>query len=244
MEREEIIMNFIQAKDYDEMSKICAELMRKDVDEKEDIEICLATGSSPALAYKYFVEQVKNDKVDMSKWKLVKLDEWVGLDETSTATCEYFLQKHFVGPLDLEKQMVSFALNKDAKQETERINAYLDENPIDLCILGFGKNGHLGLNEPDDALHPISFVSELTALSKTHSMLEEEDKEVTQGVTIGMKNILDSKHIILLMHGKEKLELFKEFLKQKISTQLPASFLWLHNNVDVVICMDEFDVEI
>ena len=59
-----------------------------------------------------------------------------------------------------------------------------------------------------------------------------------------MKNILDSKHIILLMHGKEKLELFKEFLKQKISTQLPASFLWLHNNVDVVICMDEFDVEI
>ena len=65
MEREEIIMNFIQAKDYDEMSNICAELMRKDVDEKEDIEICLATGSSPALAYKYFVEQVKNDKVDM-----------------------------------------------------------------------------------------------------------------------------------------------------------------------------------
>ena len=43
---------------------------------------------------------------------------------------------------------------------------------------------------------------------------------------------------------EKALELFKEFLKQKISTQLPASFLWLHNNVDVVICMDEFDVEI
>ena len=104
---------------------------------------------------------------------------------------------------------------------------------IDCCILGLGKNGHLGLNEPADELSPDAHVIQLDELSKHHDMLK--GKKVEQGITLGLSELLNAKKILMLISGSGKAEILQRLMSKKVSTKLPASFLWLHNDVACLI---------
>lgn len=234
-------MKFNYVKDFEELSKMCADIMIDEIVNNKTARICLATGSSPERAYELFVSRVLKEKIDLSEVEMVKLDEWVGVSKESEASCEKFLQSKVIQPLGLEKQFISMDQDKDLIAETKRVHEYLEENPLDLCILGFGKNGHLGFNEPKEYVNVDAFISELTSESQTHKMIQNENANITKGISLGIGDILNAKHIILLMHGTEKKALFEKFKERKVTSLLPASFLWLHNNVDVVIPETEFD---
>lgn len=233
-------MNLIYVEDYEEMSEIASQIMLDDSINKEDWSVCLATGSSPLLAYELFVNKVKEANTRTNDWKMVQLDEWVGVDNDSMASCEHFLNQNIIKPLNLEKQFIHWNSLEDPQLEVNRMKEYLDDNPLNLCILGLGKNGHLGLNEPSEYLITEPHVCELSQKSKTHSMLERETKPINYGMTIGMKHILNAKHILFLVTGKEKLEAFEQFMTKEISCHCPASFLWLHAYVDCIVCKNEF----
>jgi len=100
-----------------------------------------------------------------------------------------------------------------------------------LCILGIGKNGHLGFNEPAKYLNPYTHIAKLSAATLQHSMARRMSERPDCGLTLGMSEIMQSKKILLLISGKDKEATIDEFLTGKISTHLPASFLWLHPNV-------------
>ncbi|HUH46008.1 MAG TPA: 6-phosphogluconolactonase, partial [Arenibacter sp.] len=120
----------------------------------------------------------------------------------------------------------------DAKKECNRMeNEMIERGPIDVCILGMGKNGHLGFNEPANFLTPECHIAELSQTSLMHSMTDSMAYKPNYGLTLGMANILQSKKIILLLTGPGKNQAVKGLLKKEISSVLPASFLWLHPNV-------------
>uniref|UniRef100_UPI0035937362 6-phosphogluconolactonase n=1 Tax=Pricia sp. TaxID=2268138 RepID=UPI0035937362 len=107
--------------------------------------------------------------------------------------------------------------------------------PIDICILGLGKNGHIGFNEPAKTLTPFCHVAKLSEKSLQHSMANTMKPKPAYGLTLGMADILRSKKIILLLTGSDKQDIIFKLLSKEITTQLPASFLWLHHDVSCFI---------
>ncbi|MFD2101463.1 galactosamine-6-phosphate isomerase [Flagellimonas iocasae] len=228
-------MNNLSFDNYGEMSAYAGHMVLSELKKKKDLRICAATGNSPTGTYEFLARQYLNQQELFKELQIVKLDEWGGLPNTHPGSCEYYLQEHLLKPLDISNnRYTGFGTNpQNARQECERIQQKIEnDGSIDLCILGLGKNGHIGFNEPYHHLQPFCHVAQLTEASQKHGMVKDLNQKPSFGMTLGMQNILSAKKIILLVYGPGKEEAIS-ILKEKIITpQLPASFLWLHPNVD------------
>lgn len=228
-------MKLIHTENYEAMSRKAAELLLDTLRKKADAVICLATGSSPARMYELVCETVNRERIDLSEITFVKLDEWYGVEPQDACTCTTFIKKHLLDKLYMQpKAVMEFVSNAaDINQELDRMDAFLLEHPIDVMILGLGMNGHLGLNEPADALTLKAHYAELDEKTKTHDMVKGYVPK--GGLTIGLQGIFTSKQIIMLVCGNRKEAAYQAFISQKISTSTPASLLWLHPNCVTLI---------
>lgn len=222
---------------YDDLSKLASEHILQALDKKPELLMCAATGNSPTGTYKMLADDFRKSPASFSKMRLIKLDEWGGIEPEEKGSCESYLQEHVLVPLKISAdRYVGFRSNPENPQdECANISSYLaDKGPIDLCILGLGSNGHLALNEPADFLQAQCHVAELSPSSLEHKMTSGMKQKPSYGLTLGMADILHSKNILILITGTGKSEMVKHLLSGKINSQLPASFLWLHPNT---ICL-------
>jgi galactosamine-6-phosphate isomerase len=229
--------------DYDSMSQFAANEVISLLRQKSDSLICAATGHSPKGLYNSLINHSKSEPELFEKIRLIKLDEWGGLGPGNPATCEHYLQDHLVRPLSIsDDRYISFQSNfENSDHECMRVQNLLSQHgPIDICILGLGQNGHLGFIEPAPFLHPSSHIANLSADSLSHQMIQSLESKPTFGLTLGMQDILSSKHILLLITGKGKGDVYESLIKKEIRTTLPASFLWLHQNIKCLV--DEMTV--
>lgn len=218
----------------EEASESAALLLVAALEEKSDLTLCLATGNSPTLAYELFADSTRKRALGVEQLKLLKLDEWGGLAADDAASCEVYLQRNLVGPLGLSReQLVGFQSDaEDLDVECLRIQRHLlSAEPIDVCVLGLGVNGHIGFNEPAAELRAGSHVARLSDASLGHSMLKETSSKTSVGLTLGVAEILAARQIILLVFGSEKAEQMKRLIEGGVTTQFPASFLQLHSQV-------------
>jgi len=228
-------------KDYETMSLRASEFMVDQVRSKPDSLLTIATGSTPEGMYARFCETVKKDSIPTDDLRFHKLDEWQGLKKDDPATCEVFVRTHILNPLNIREEQYWGVDSEAADPEAEcrRIASRMrQEGPLDLCILGLGANGHLGLNEPAEFLSPYTHVAPLTEKSMTHTMLGTAEQPVRYGLTTGMSEILGAGLILFLVSGKHKARQFSRFMTREISTSFPASFLWLHSQV-ICICDED-----
>ncbi len=148
---------------------------------------------------------------------------------TPLLTYHYLVEKIHQQQVDVS-QLISFHSEEINETECERVtNLIARKGGLDLCVLGLGKNGHLGLNEPGESLQPACHISQLDARTQQHEMLKTADRPVTRGITLGLKDILNAREVLLLVTGEGKQDATERFLTAKVSTAIPASFLWLHN---------------
>lgn len=220
------------------MSHLAAELVLKELEVKPDLLFCVASGGSPSGLYETMVSKHKSEPSFFEKMKIIKLDEWVGLPKDSEFTSEYDVQKKLLKPINHSaEQYISFDNQAaDPQGECDRIQEELEESgPVDVCILGIGVNGHLALNEPGEFLQTYCHVAKLSETTLSHGMIQTVGVPLSEGMTLGMGNIFESKKIILLITGKGKKEVVEKFLTQKVSNTLPASLLWLHPNAHVIL---------
>lgn len=228
-------MNISSFDSYEAMGEEAARLVLEVLDQKGKASLCVATGSSPLGTYRALVGAHKREPQRFAGLHLIKLDEWEGLPKGHPASCEHYLREELLGPLGIPPQRyLGFDPTPgDPKEECERIQRELDERPpIDLCILGLGKNGHIGMNEPAPALQPHCHLAQLSQTSQNHGMIRDLDPRPQLGMTLGMGNILTAKRILLLVHGPGKGAAMAALREKKVATDLPASFLWLHPKVD------------
>lgn len=224
--------------DYQEMSGHAASLVLEEIQEKPDLLLCVATGSSPEGLYRELAATASRKPDLFNRLRILKLDEWGGIPENHPASCEYYVNNEILMPLRIPRdRYISFASDPESLDlESGRIRSrILSEGPIDICILGLGKNGHLGLNEPAPMLKPYTHVTALTDTSLEHSMIASLEQKPAYGLTLGMQEILSSKKIIMLVAGKGKKQVAEKLMEGKISTHLPASFLWLHPHVECLV---------
>lgn len=233
----------IVERDYEAMSRAAAERIKAVIVQNPKAVIVLATGHSPRRAYQILVEEIKRDCVDVSQTTFVKLDEWLGLPEDNEATCEFFLQKELIGPLGIsEDRYLHFhSLSEEPAKECERfIEKYQALPEINLVILGIGRNGHLGLNEPGKTLIAGAHCTMLAPKTKQHEMLTQSGQKAEQGITMGMAELFRGEEILLLADGKEKEEMLSWYLNGEISTQVPVSLLKLHPNCICIVNGEDF----
>ena len=226
----------------EELAEKAADFLVNKILQQPSLLLCAATGNTPTATYQKMVDQLTIEQA--AQLRILKLDEWGGVPMTHPTTCEQYLQTHLLQPLQIPKDhYFGFASTpKNPMQEVARIQEVLTkEQPIDLCILGLGANGHIAFNEPAIDLKPHCHIAQLSQKSMQHSMAIEMKEKPTYGLTLGMADILQSKTIVLLITGEHKKVITKAFLSKKITTQLPASFLWLHPNV--VCFVDRFAYE-
>ena len=211
---------------------LIAELRRKPA-----LILCLSAGGTPTRTYELLAAKQERQPELFTRLRAVQIDEWAGLPAGSPGTCEEDLRTKVLGPLKVTPEryirLASDAANLEA--ECERMNRWLAANgPIDVCILGLGKNGHIAMNEPAEELLPEAHVSTLAATSRNHPMLKEAKRRPRFGLTLGVGDILKSRKILLLASGWPKRAIHKRVLKPRVTTRCPASMLWLHPNVTVL----------
>lgn len=225
---------------YHQMSDAAAKYILAEVQQHPDLLLCPAAGSTPTDTYEQLVTKAISNNINTKDLKVVKLDEWVGVPNEDPVTCEYQIKNQLINPLKITNYCGFNSENEDTDSEIKKYETYLSKNaPIDLCVLGLGLNGHLGFNEPsDDFLSPFPHKVQLTAQSMSHPMVSEMPNKPSNGITLGMQNLLTSKAIIILVNGKNKKQPLNQLKKGQISTNFPASFLWLHPNV-ICFCDEE-----
>lgn len=226
---------------YDELSQKANAIVINEIEHKKDALICASTGSTPTKTYELVVQEYLKRPGLFTKLCILKLDEWGGISMDHSQTCESYVQKHLIKPLQIPKsRYISFLSNpKNPDLECSRIQNELEtKGPIDICILGLGMNGHIALNEPAQYLSPHCHKATLSDISLKHPMAISMVTKPTYGLTLGMVDIMHSKKIIMLINGAHKHKIFKEFISAKISTKIPASLLWLHQNV---VCLIDED---
>lgn len=223
---------------YGQMSAHAAKIIMDDLERKKNLNLCAATGNSPTGTY-HLLSEAHLDRPELfDGLHVLKLDEWGGLSADHPSSCEHYLQKHLIKPLEIPSgRYVGFDPNpKKPEEECERVQRIIEKKePIDLCILGLGKNGHIGFNEPADSLQPFCHVAQLSEESKKHGMVKGLRQKPQYGMTVGMHNILSAKRIVLLIYGTGKEDAVAMLRKKTVTTQFPVTFLWLHPNVDCLL---------
>ena len=230
-------MKLIRCAGYEQMSKAAAECITGVLAHKRDAVLCAATGNSPTGLYRELAHAAPMDPGLFAAVRLVKLDEWLGVPPDHPASCEHYLRNKVVEPLRISSERY-LAFRSDASdpvQECARVQAELDQRGLDVCILGLGANGHVGLNEPATSLQIGCHVAQLTDETRRHGLLADLDTKPTHGLTLGIGDILRARKIVLLITGRGKERAFSELLTGKLTTAAPVSLLALHDDVDVYV---------
>jgi len=231
-------MDIVYFEDFSRLSEAASAMVVDQLRASPGLLLCAATGKSPEGLYRSLAEHNAAEPSLFSRLRIIKLDEWSGLKPEDPGTCEYYIRHHLLGPLGIDDQrFISFSPEAvDPEEECHLVRSRLEkEGPIDLAILGLGKNGHLGFIEPGQQLEPHCHVARLTHESRQHNMMQHVPSKPEYGMTLGMKDILAAKRIILIVAGKGKEEAISVLLSGKITTACPASFLWLHNRVHCMV---------
>ncbi len=239
-------MKVIITKDYDEMSKKAFEVMAGVVKSNPEAIIGLATGSTPIGLYKNMIKDHNENGTSYKKIKTVNLDEYAGLDVNSDQSYVYFMRDNLFNHIDIDLKNTNIENGKAADREAEcaRYNALLEKMQQDIQVLGIGSNGHIAFNEPGTPFGSVTHIVDLTESTiKDNSRLFKSIDEVPrQAFTMGLKNIMNAKKILILANGANKAKAVYGLVKGEVTENVPASILQLHP--DCTLVCDEAAAEL
>lgn len=234
-------MKLIIAKDYKELSTITANIITKAISEKPNLNLGLATGSTPIGVYAELSSMHKNEGFDFSEIRTFNLDEYVGLSKTNKQSYHYFMYDHLFNHINVPDENINLldgmANDLDVELSTF-IKKIISAGGIDLQIDGLGENGHIGFNEPDTSLKLNANVAPLSKSTiQANSRFFENLAEVpTHAMTLGMADILSAKKIVIMVNGEHKAKAVRDLLRTDvITTQNPSTLLHLHPDVTLIV---------
>ena len=224
------------------MSRKVANIVSAQIIMKPNCVLGLATGSSPIGTYEQLVQWYEKGDLDFSEVTSVNLDEYKGLTEENDQSYRYFMEKYLFSKVNINKDQTFLpnGMAEDEQKECEKYDALIHSlGGIDLQLLGIGHNGHIGFNEPDQAFekqtHCVALQeSTIQANKRFFSSIDEVPK---YAYTMGIKTIMQSKKILVIVSGEEKAEIVKKAFFGPVTPSVPASILQMHN--DVILVGDE-----
>lgn len=201
----------------------------------------LATGGTMTEVYKYLVELLEKNQLDVSHVETFNLDEYVGLKAEHPQSYHYYMNEVLFNQypnFNKENIHIPNGYSSQLEDEAERYNQLLnDRGPVDIQILGIGENGHIGFNEPGTDLHSETHIVDLTESTiRANSRYFESESDVPQqAVSMGLASILKAKRIILLAFGEKKKEAIHQLMNNQVTKDIPSTILHAHPNVEVYV---------
>ncbi len=225
-------MKVIQVKHAQEGGKQAFAQLKEAMD-KGITTLGLATGSTPVTLY----QEMVTSALDFSHLTSVNLDEYVGLSGENPQSYRYFMNEHIFNKKPFKETFVPNGQAKDLDEECARYNDIIAQHPIDLQVLGIGRNGHIGFNEPGTSFDVQTHVVALTdsTIEANKRYFDSIEEVPTHALSMGIASILKSKQIILMAFGKEKAAAVAKMIEGPVTEQLPASVLQMHPNVVVIV---------
>lgn len=201
----------------------------------------LATGGTMTEVYKYLVELLEKNQLDVSHVETFNLDEYVGLKAEHPQSYHFYMNEVLFDQypnFNKENIHIPNGYSSQLEDEAERYNQLLnDRGPVDIQILGIGENGHIGFNEPGTDLHSETHIVDLTESTiRANSRYFESESDVPQqAVSMGLASILKARRIILLAFGEKKKEAIHQLMNNQVTKDIPSTILHAHPNVEVYV---------
>ena len=232
-------MKIYKAKDYKDMSRKAANIISAQVIMKPNCVLGLATGSTPIGTYDQLVEWYNKGDLDFSEVTTVNLDEYKGLPRTNDQSYYYFMHQHLFDRvnIDPERTNVPNGMEPDAEKECGRYEELIRSlGGVDLQLLGLGHNGHIGFNEPGEAFEKETHCVDLTesTIEANKRFFASADDVPKQAYTMGIKTIMQAKKILIVVNGENKADIVERAFFGRVTPEVPASILQLHNDVTLV----------
>lgn len=219
---------------------VANELLKQIITDNKSV-LGLATGGTMVGVYEQLVNLIKINKLDLSNITTFNLDEYIGIDSDHPES--YYTYMHDIlfnhlSSWNEEKIHLPHGSANDLNSEVECYENLIDkEGPMDIQILGIGENGHIGFNEPGTSFDSLTSVVDLTesTIEANSRYFETKEEVPKQAISMGIQSILKAKRIILLAFGPKKAEAIQKLLSGEITTDLPASALYNHPNVEIIV---------
>ena len=232
-------MRIYECADYRAMSRQAANIISAQVIMKPECVLGLATGSTPIGVYDQLVEWYKKKDLSFLRVRSVNLDEYRGLSSTHEQSYRYFMQTHLFDRVDIrpENTNVPNGLAEDTDAECARYDKVIqDLGGIDLQLLGMGRNGHIGFNEPCDAFIMGTHLVNLTesTIEANKRFFASEADVPRQALTMGIMHIMQAKKILVVVSGEDKADAVYKAFAGPVTPQVPASILQIHPDVVLV----------
>src|SRR6185312_1676174 len=218
-----------------------AQLVRNAIASNGSANIILATGTSQFETLK---ELVAAKDIQWNKVVMFHLDEYISLPITQPTSFRKYLQERFLSQIPKLKNAWLINGETDALQECRRLGDLIQKHPIDVALIGIGENGHLAFNDPpaDFEIEEPYIIVELDDACKKQQMNEgwfaSIDEVPQRAISMSIKQILKSKHIICSVPGARKAIAVKDTLEKEISNLYPSTILQTHNNCTLYIDED------
>ncbi|TQR15563.1 glucosamine-6-phosphate deaminase [Psychrobacillus soli] len=233
-------MQVIVLDNYDAISEQAARLVEKNIQENDQLVLGLATGATPLGLYKNLISGYNARGISYKNVKTINLDEYLGLEKNHPESYHTFMSEKLFQHIDIamKNTFIPDGNPSSAEEECIRYEEIIDSiGPVNLQILGIGTNGHIGFNEPGTDPNMSTHVVELKTSTREDNaqFFQSLDEVPRHAITIGIQTILKSEQIIILASGKSKAKAVKRLLEQNVNRNFPASFLWKHDHVTLIV---------
>lgn len=232
-------INWKAAQNYEELSKLAADIFEQQLQENEKSVLGLATGGTPEGLYSELVQRYNDGKISFEKATSFNLDEYVGLSADHPASYHYFMDTHLFHKVNMRRDSIHLPSGdaEDLQAIAEAYDKKIEASGgIDLQLLGIGVNGHIGFNEPGSSFEASTNIIKLTDSTREQNKIYFDSivDVPSYAITMGIKTIMQAKKIVLLIAGSDKQGAIDHLSSGIITEDFPASILHKHTDVTII----------
>ena len=224
------------------VAKSIADLIRKKQKENKNCVLGLATGSTPISVYRELIRLHQEEMLSFKNVITFNLDEYVPITPKDAQSYHYFMHENLFDHIDIPKENIHIP---NGMLKPEEIRAFCKDyekkiqaaGGLDLQILGIGRTGHIGFNEPGSNLNAQTRLITLDHLTRYDAAAAFQGIENVprKAITMGIQTILKARRILLMAWGSNKAEVIQKAIEGEITPLIPTTYLQLHNNTTIVL---------
>jgi glucosamine-6-phosphate deaminase len=219
----------VVVEDAGELGRVGAELVAEAIAGTPAVSITAATGESPMGLYSALAAHHQSGALETSAVTVFQLDEYLGLAPGDRRSLLGWMRRSFLEPLGMrDAQVVPLPLDGDLEEACAAFDRAIEvRGRLDVAVLGLGRNGHLGFNEPPSWPESPTRVVELSAETlKDNARYWGSVADVPdRAVTMGLRHLLEARRIVMVVSGASKREIVHRALEGPVGPEVPASFL-------------------
>ena len=234
-------MDVVILKEGDAVAAAGAGLLQRVLRRKPNAVFGLATGRTPLAMYQRLIAACRDEGLSFRDVTTFNLDEYIGLSPHDPQSYRAYMKRELFDEIDIDQ---SNTFLPECGERTDPLDvgpAYealiRSRGGIDLQVLGIGRNGHIGFNEPTSSLNSRTRIKTLTreTIAANRQYFNDASVQPQLAVTMGIATIMDARQIVLLATGKEKAEAVRQTIEGPVSAMCPSSILQMQETVSVLL---------